>query len=247
MTNEELFAVTMAQSAIDCGCEAEDFSRAENRIVRSKPHPDARRYLKLPHVLNLVSYGHGVVASAGEGLDETARDYLERFPGYRAFETPAIHWLSERLQPLDAEIRFMAEYWLPDVSRLEERPCALETRLLTSEDFRDLYIPAWGNALCADRKELDILGVGAYDGGQLAALAACSADCDSMWQIGIDVLSAYRGRGLATVLVTRLAREILARGKVPFYCCAWSNVASARTAIRSGFLPAWVELTARPR
>lgn len=247
MTNEELFAVAMAQSAIDCGCEPEDFSRAENRIVRSKPHPGARRYLTLPHVLNLVSYGHGIVASAGEGAGGTARDYLERFPDYHAFETPAINWLSEQLRPMNAEIRFMAEYWLPDVSRLEKRPCPLETRLLTPEDFRDLYIPAWGNALCADRKELDVLGVGAYDGSQLAALAACSADCDSMWQIGIDVLPAYRGRGIATALVTRLTREILARGKVPFYCCAWSNVASARTAFRSGFLPAWVELTARPR
>ena len=37
----------------------------------------------------------------------------------------------------------------------------------------------------------------------------------------------------------------MARGKVPFYCCAWSNVASARNAIRAGFRPAWVELTAK--
>jgi len=35
----------------------------------------------------------------------------------------------------------------------------------------------------------------------------------------------------------------LKRGKVPFYCCAWSNVASARNAIKSGFRPAWVEHT----
>ena len=36
------------------------------------------------------------------------------------------------------------------------------------------------------------------------------------------------------------------RGKVPFYCCAWSNVASARNAVRSGFLPAWAEMTVKP-
>jgi hypothetical protein len=34
-------------------------------------------------------------------------------------------------------------------------------------------------------------------------------------------------------------------GIVPFYCAAWSNIRSVRNAIRSGFRPAWVELTVR--
>ena len=91
-----------------------------------------------------------------------------------------------------------------------------------------------------------VLGIGAYDGGRLVGLAACSADCDSMWQIGIDVLPAYRRQGIASALTSRLAAEILARGKVPFYCCAWSNIKSARNAIKSGFRPAWAELTVKP-
>jgi predicted GNAT family acetyltransferase len=67
-----------------------------------------------------------------------------------------------------------------------------------------------------------------------------------MWQIGIDVLPAYRRQGIASALTSRLALEILDRGIVPFYCAAWSNLASVRNAIRSGFSPAWVELTAKP-
>jgi len=70
-------------------------------------------------------------------------------------------------------------------------------------------------------------------------------DCDNMWQIGIDVLPEYRRQGIAAALVSGLAAEILQRGKVPFYCCAWSNLPSARCAIKSGFTPAWVELTAK--
>lgn len=34
-------------------------------------------------------------------------------------------------------------------------------------------------------------------------------------------------------------------GKVPFYCCAWSNIKSARNAIKSGFTPAWVQITVK--
>ena len=67
-----------------------------------------------------------------------------------------------------------------------------------------------------------------------------------MWQIGVDVLPDYRRRGVASALTSRLAKEILRRGKVSFYCSAWSNIRSARNAIRSGFIPAWVEMTVKP-
>ena len=66
-----------------------------------------------------------------------------------------------------------------------------------------------------------------------------------MWQIGVDVLPAYRRQGVAAALTSRLALEILAREKVPFYCAAWSNIPSVRNAIKCGFLPAWVEATVK--
>ena len=55
----------------------------------------------------------------------------------------------------------------------------------------------------------------------------------------------YGGKNDLTLLLP-LAKEILDRGKVPFYCSAWSNIRSVRNAVRSGFIPAWVELTAKP-
>ena len=67
-----------------------------------------------------------------------------------------------------------------------------------------------------------------------------------MWQIGVDVLPEYRRQGVAAALTSRLALEITACGKVPFYCCAWSNIKSAGNAIKSGFRPAWAEMTVKP-
>lgn len=121
-----------------------------------------------------------------------------------------------------------------------------DMRILEQKDFGELYLPEWSNALCEARKELDVLGVGAYDGDKLVGLAGCSADCENMWQIGIDVLPDYRRHGIASALTSRLAKEILRRGKVPFYCSAWSNIRSVRNGIKSGFIPAWVEMTAKP-
>ena len=90
-----------------------------------------------------------------------------------------------------------------------------------------------------------MLGVGAYDGEKLVGLAACSADCPDMWQIGIDVLPEYRRLGIASALTNRLARAIFLRGKIPFYAAAWANVRSVKNAFRSGFRPAWVALAAK--
>ncbi|MFR1478880.1 MAG: GNAT family N-acetyltransferase [Hydrogeniiclostridium mannosilyticum] len=116
---------------------------------------------------------------------------------------------------------------------------------LGPERFGGLYLPQWSNALCEKRRELDVLAAAALDRGRLVGLAGCSADCGAMWQIGIDVLPEYRRQGIASALTSRLALEILRRGKVPFYCAAWSNLRSVRNAVRSGFRPAWVELTAK--
>ena len=67
-----------------------------------------------------------------------------------------------------------------------------------------------------------------------------------MWQIGVDVLPEYRRQGVASSITSNLAIEILNKGKVPFYCCAWSNIKSVKNALKSGFTPAWVEMTVKP-
>lgn len=246
MTNKEILAVAMMQSAIDCNCDADDFLKEENVIVLSEKNAQARKYLELPFSCQLVSYGNNIVASVQEEYQELVKNYLANYPVEHCFETPNMHVLNEALLVHGQKICFMAEYFLPDVDKLEEKECAYELRILEQKDFADLYIPQWSNALCEDRKHLDVLGVGAYDNGKLIALAGCSADCDDMWQIGIDVLQEYRRQGLATALTSKLALEILKRGKVPFYCAAWCNLKSVRNAIKSGFKPAWVELTAKP-
>lgn len=244
-TNNMILQIAMEQSAIDANCNAEDFLRHENIITNSKPNPLARKYLTLLHVCNLISYGNNVVATISEEYREIVSAYIDKYSAEHCFETPNLHILNDAFQQHGFRVCFMAEYFLPDTRMLKVLPCEYEEKILTAADFGELYTSDWGRALCEDRKELDVLGVGAYDKGRLVGLAACSADCDSMWQIGVDVLSEYRKQSIASALTSRLAVEILERGKVPFYCCAWSNIGSARTAIRSGFRPAWVEMTVK--
>ncbi|MBE6627684.1 MAG: GNAT family N-acetyltransferase [Ruminococcaceae bacterium] len=245
MTNQEILKIAMAQSAIDLCAEPADFEKNENVIVTSRESEGARRYLKLPFSCQLVSYGNNVVASVSPEFREIAENYINKYPVEHLFETPHLHVLNDMLLKKGQKICFMAEYFLPDINLLQPLDCSYELRILTPPDFVDLYRSEWSNALCEARKELDVLGVGAYDGDRLIGLAGCSADCEQMWQIGIDVLPEYRRQGIAAALTSLLAIEILKRGKVPFYCAAWSNIKSVRNAIRSGFRPAWVEMTAK--
>ena len=246
MTNQEILQIAMIQSAVDLCAEAADFERSENVVVTSRESEGARQYLKLPFSCQLVSYGGNVVASVSPEFREITEKYINAYPVEHLFETPNLHVLGEALMERGQKICFMAEYFLPDLTALRPLDCPYELRILTQSDFTYLYRPEWSNALCESRKHLDVLGVGAYDGDKLVGLAGASADCDTMWQIGIDVLPDYRRRGIASALTSRLAIEILSRGKVPFYCAAWCNIKSVRNAVRSGFRPAWVEMTAKP-
>ena len=245
MTQTDLLRIALAQSAIDLNCAPEDLISGKKIVVESAPHPKARAYLRLPFACNLVSYGGGVVASVSPETRHIVTSYIEKYPTEHLFETPNLHALDDALAPHGLRTCFMAEYFLPDLSALRPLPCKYDLRLLQPADFKGLYLPQWSNALSDKRPHLDILGVGAYDGNALVGFAGCSADCDRMWQIGIDVLPAYRRQGIAAALTARLALECLERGKVPFYCAAWSNIPSARNAIRAGFRPAWVELTVK--
>ncbi len=245
MTNREIWNIALQQSAWDCNCSPEDFLSPENRFTISRAHPNARKYIPLPLKCDLVSYGSNIVAQTSPELAPAVQAYLQKHPVEHCFETPALYDLNDALLPYGLKVCFMAEYFLPDVRILKEQACAYELRVLHPSDFACLYTPQWQNALCSHRKELDVLAVGAYDGEKLVGLAGCSADCGDMYQIGEDVLPEYRRQGIATALVSRLALETLSLGKVPFYCAAWCNIKSVRTAIKCGFQPAWVELTAR--
>lgn len=243
MTNKAILKAAMKQSAIDSNCAAEDFNSLENKIVLSKNNKAARRYLQLPFLCDFTSYGNNIVASVSADFAKPAKEYMDKFPAEHCFETPNMHWFIEKIKPLNANVCFMAEYFLPDADNFPALKCKFETRVLTKADFNALYLPQWGNALCKDRMHLDKLGVGAYHNGILVGLAACSADCDTMWQIGVDVIPEYRKQGIASSITNQLAHEILKRDIVPFYCCAWSNIKSARNAVKSGFAPAWVQMT----
>ena len=145
MTKEEIWAAALRQSAVDLNCSPEDFGREHSVVVRSAPHAGARKYLSLPFFCDLVSYGGNVVASVAPEAEAAVRAYVERYAPEHCFETPNMNVLADALRPFGMRICFMAEYFLPDVSRMRQWDCGYALKVLGPADFAGLYRPEWSN------------------------------------------------------------------------------------------------------
>lgn len=232
--NKFLFEA-MRQSARDVGCEPSDFMSDKNMVLRSRPAKNAKAiYPPEPDFL-LVRYGCCSVVSVKDIKYPEVSAYFSEHEYLCPCDLPTLGFI-----PM-----FETVWFLPADDDIAPLSCPYEIRFLKPEDFSELYLPEWSNALSKKRPHLDKMAVGAYDGEKLIGLAGASQDAENMLQIGIDVLSEYRRRGVASALTSTLAHEIIIRGQTPFYSCWWSNVPSLKNTVRSGFVPAWTEIEAK--
>lgn len=243
LKKNDILRIALEQSAYDCSCNAGDFTLNKHVIIGT-PVSDSRKRCKKNTNGLLVSYGSNIVASVPDNCVEAVQEYINMFPMEYCFETPGLYLLNEKLEKMNLRAYFMSEYFLPDPDKLFQSTCPYQTDILCQEKFNHCYGSGfWTHALSEEDKSLDILCAGAYDGKSLIGLAGASADCETMWQLGVDVLPKYRQQGVASAIISLLAGNILKRGIVPFYAVVWSNIRSVRTAIHSGFFPAWIEIS----
>ena len=97
-------------------------------------------------------------------------------------------------------------------------------------------------ALLFEEDTPDMLAVSAMDGEKILGMAGATADCENMWQIGVNVTEAGKGKGVGTYLVSILKNKVLEKGKVPFYGTVESHIKSQKVAIQSGFVPVFLEM-----
>ncbi len=231
MTRAGLWDETRRQLAIDHCCAPEDFGRDGTLFFPLLDAPGRRAFPRGEQHLEMTTMGKSVVVSATEGLLPFLRAQLTGKTRDQAFSMPFVYGLSLYYLPaLDGpgSVRPPAGY------AFDWTECAGMEALYEHEGFRNAIL------YDLDSPRPDVLALAARKGGEIAAMAGASADSETLWQIGIDVLPAHRGRGLAAALVGMLTQEILARGKVPYYGTSASNIASQRVAHRAGYAPAWM-------
>lgn len=244
----EALEVLCRQLALEYNCTPDAFMSERNLVTAPALHPGRRRYIGSgrPPVLQMVTLGRGAVLTADERLHPWLRTYVEDKEGHWLFELERLRAIEARMRPLGWRLSGTHHMFLPDPRLLPVEPLA-PVRWFEPPDFAVFYGDGrFGNALCSCYcpERPDMLAVAAYDGDTVMGMAGCSADTPLLWQIGIDVCPAYRGKGLGTYLVTLLKNEILRRGKLPIYGTASANLRSQNIARKTGFYPAWVEASA---
>ncbi len=248
MNNKDIWRTAMEQSAIDFNCSINDFVNRGNTVVISKLNDGAKKCYKKPMFCGLAYYGDGLVASVDEQIKEFIAKFINKHSDFRSFDTPQLIVLNKELEKYGKCVCHIAEFFLPDIEKQVTINDNINVKVLFEEEIPVLYNDdrfhmALGYG--SDISKKDVLAVIGYVDGKIAGVAGAGNDCDTMWQIGIDVLPEYRKLGVASTITKILTDEIIKRGKVPFYCTAWSNIPSKNNAIKCGYKTAWVEMAAK--
>jgi GNAT superfamily N-acetyltransferase len=236
--------------AADLACSDDAFFSDGVTIAAAEDRPGRRGFPRWSKPLGVVTLGRGVVVSS----------HPDRIPWLRA----TLGHLSRDAVFSAATLRCLAEYVEPDGQRLAgpdtkyvctatdlrlaDPPAGVEIQVVRGEAVQDLYrYPGFENALAyrANAARPDVLAVVATETSEPVGIAGASADCDALWQIGVDVAPENRGQGIGRAVVSRLTREVLDRGRLPYYSAFVANVASHGVATAVGYWPMWIEVYAR--
>jgi GNAT superfamily N-acetyltransferase len=236
--------------AADFACEESDFDNAGVFVHQAKELPGRRDFPFRKNAFAAATMGRGVVIFCSLERLGWADANLSRLTRNDMFTQPTIALI-------DGYVKQAGQYMAgPDLKHVctksifqPYKPAGgLEINLV--EDVLSL-------GLYGDKRFPNSLGHGAYPktpfmvaavvkcGGQIAGIAAAWADCDVMWQIGVDTLPEYRRRGIGKAAVSAVTEYLLEHGVIPYYSTLESNTASRATAAALGYKPAWVELNAR--
>lgn len=238
----EVLQIAKAQLALDYNCQLSDFDKEKNTVVENNLIDGRRIYNSDGCFLKILCFGNKAIISASPMFMPWCEEKLLNSNAAWLFEYPNLRAIDKKLHEFGHQIADIHHYYLPNPNMAWVEPIT-NVKWYESEDILQFADDnRFYEAFAFDENYPDVLGVAAFDGNNIMGMAGASADSKTMWQIGIDVLPNYRGRGIGTNLVTLLKNEILKRGKIPFYGTVESHFHSQNIAINAGFFPAWAEL-----
>ena len=219
------------QLAIDYNCSPEDFLKEGLIFTEASENEDRRPFPWVTPSLEIITMGHSVVINASDDILPFVKKHLEGKTRDEVFCMPFVYGANP--------------YFLPDIGNINPliNPDGFKYEMVEKQNIHKLHdIDGFHCALQynvnSPRPEM-LVALAKYK-GEIVGMAGASADSKTMWQIGVDVLLPYRGKGLAAALVNMLTLEILSRGYIPYYSTSVSNVLSMHVAVRAGYIPAWV-------
>ena len=189
----------------------------------------------------IVTFGRNAVITADKKIVGWCFEKFKAVPACFIMDSDNFYIINEKLRSFgkklgDEHIGYL--HLFPE--KTIKRPDGFTYRHFDHDALKELYDYKEFKENAFTSTDKDVLAVAAYDKDVPVSVAACDSHMGDFWQIGIDTLPEYRGRGLAMYLVKELALEIERHGKVAYYNTWSANIASTRVALNTGFYPVWV-------
>ena len=242
------FRRTVEQLALEYNAKPENFTEEGLTLTVPAKPKGVRLYSHEVPFFAMATTGNSVVITADARLHDKLRQLAcEANDLHRLYEFHNLRKIDDLLREYGYAIKGTVHMHLPGKPFEEAKlPEGFTYRWFETEDEiaaafypNDQFTMALSEDYNEDRP--DVIALAAMDGEKIVGVAGASADTKDMWQVGIDVLPAYRGRGLGTALVKALCRRIEEKGCLPFYGTAVANIHSQVIAEHCGFYPAWTE------
>lgn len=230
--------------ALEYTCSPSAFSGSENILTHATLREGRRAYDPDQHFFRMVTLGDHAVITAHACLHPFLREFMKDRMGIWLFEQSNLPPLMRELERFGYGLSMSWHQFLPALEVATRQQ--LEVRWMNGEEM-DAFLSddRFSNALCGEgTTRPHRMAVCALDGENIMGIAGCSEDAPGWFQIGVDVLPAYRSRGVGTYLVTLLKNRLIGDGVIPFYGTSLSNLHSWNLALNCGFRPAWVEMWA---
>lgn len=242
-TVETVLSNDLACSPADLWADGVSVHQAEIRAGRF-------RFPFREQSLVAVTMGNGVVVSCNSARLEWARQNLGHLTRAQFFSAQTMAKLEHCVRKNNQFIAGpdqkyvcssddLKAFHIPQGINLSTYDCSNMADLYAHTDFKHAL------SYRADNPRPDRLAAVAECGGKIVGIAGASEDCERMWQIGVDVIPDYQGRGIGKAIVGTLTKAILQEGIVPYYSTEVSNLQSRRLANGLGYWPAWIQLYAR--
>ena len=244
-TRTEILNIAKRQLALDYNCELLDFAKEGNTITENKLLEGSRVYGNDGCFLKIITIGGRAIISADEKIRPWLEENVLKQNASWLFDYGNLRTIDNKLKEYGHEIDEMPHFYLPNPDTCEVKPITTIKWFEKNEILQFKDDSRFDQAFVFEKRCPDVLGIAAFDGESILGMAGASEDCKNLYQIGIDVLASYRGKGIGTNLVALLKQEILKRGKIPFYGTSVSHIISRNIAINAGFFPAWAEVYSR--
>ena len=244
--DSEYMEKTLRQFALDYNVDGGEWITDKIHLSPVRVLEGARIHVKHDTFFKAAIIMGKAYVMADEKMHPWVKEILAEEPPEWWCDFKNLKKLESELNKYGREIFDTHIYFLPSEEPTMERP-RFAIKWFEKEELEQFRNDKRFNtySLSFSPTQPDVLAVVAYDKKEPIAMAGCSEDGAYLWQIGVDCVAGYEGRGLAGNLVTLLKQEIIARGKVPYYGTAESHAVSRNVAIGSGFLPAWCEIQVR--